>query len=572
MGVVRQLAARRFRQQHGAADMTLTAQPPQSTTPQRQPPIGRVIAGLRNAWRGLTSMRIALVLLFLLALAAIPGALIPQRSLNAQKATQYIAARPTLGPWMNKLQLFDVFSSFWFTAIYALLFISLVGCLTPRLVEHARALRSQPVAAPRNLGRLPHHHHATAYGTPEQFEERARGVLKGWRTTTRTEVGGTIAISAEKGYLREAGNLIFHFSLLGLLVAIAVGKLFGYEGSVIVIADNGPGFCNTSPAVYDSFRVGNSTDGTGLAPFCVRVEDFRADYLASGQAKSFTSNIAYQDGANLGTDTWRDYQLKVNDPLRIDGDRLYLIGHGYAPQFIVTFPNGQTRTQTLQFQPENATTFLSGGAMLFDPPGGLYPNDAERRKSQIALQGLFAPTAQFTGTLLTSSFPRMDDPAVAIDIYNGDTGLDTGKPQSIFALDAGMIAQGRLIKQDRVNLKPGQAATLPDGSTVRFDGAQQFVSLQVSHDPAQLWVLVFAVSMIGGLLVSLVIKRRRIWLRLSGVEGDRTSVEVGGLARTDQVGWGEEFPKICARLLGEQNPGPPPRSTPMKEHAGHADQ
>jgi len=132
--------------------------------------------------------------------------------------------------------------------------------------------------------------------------------------------------------------------------------------------------------------------------------------------------------------------LKVNDPLRIDGDRLYLIGHGYAPQFIVTFPNGQTRTQTLQFQPENATTFLSGGAMLFDPPGGLYPNDAERRKSQIALQGLFAPTAQFTGTLLTSSFPRMDDPAVAIDIYNGDTGLDTGKPQSIFALDAGKVA------------------------------------------------------------------------------------------------------------------------------------
>jgi len=552
--------------------MTITEHPAQPTRAQRQTPIGRLIAGLRNAWRGLTSMRIALVLLFLLALAAIPGALIPQRSLNAQKVAQYIAARPTLGPWMNKLQLFDVFSSSWFTAIYALLFISLVGCLTPRLVEHARALRSQPVATPRNLSRLPHHHNATADGTSEQLAERTRGALKGWRTTTRVEPGGALTISAEKGYLREAGNLIFHFALLGLLVAIAAGKLWGYEGSVIVIADNGPGFCNTSPAVYDSFRAGNSTDGTGLAPFCVRVKDFRADYLNSGQAKSFTSNIAYQDGANLGTATWRDYQLKVNDPLRIDGDRLYLIGHGYAPRFTVTFPGGQTRTQTLQFAPENATTFLSSGAMLFDPPGGTYPNDSERRKNQLALQGLFAPTAQFTGTLLTSSFPAMDDPAVAIDIYKGDTGLDTGKPQSIFSLDAGMIAQGRLVKQDRVNLKPGQAATLADGSTVRFDGAQQFVSLQVSHDPAQIWVLIFAVSMIGGLLVSLMIKRRRIWVRLTAVDNNRTTVEVGGLARTDQVGWGEEFPKICERLLSEDDPAPQPQEHPMKESPGHADQ
>ena len=49
--------------------------------------------------------------------------------------------------------------------------------------------------------------------------------------------GDVAEISAEKGYLREFGNIVFHFSLLGLLVAIAVGKLFGYEGNVIVIAN-----------------------------------------------------------------------------------------------------------------------------------------------------------------------------------------------------------------------------------------------------------------------------------------------------------------------------------------------
>jgi cytochrome c biogenesis protein len=59
----------------------------------------RLLAGkARNAWRSLTSMGTALVLLFLLALGAIPGALLPQRSLNAGKVNDYLAAHPVIGP------------------------------------------------------------------------------------------------------------------------------------------------------------------------------------------------------------------------------------------------------------------------------------------------------------------------------------------------------------------------------------------------------------------------------------------------------------------------------------------
>src|SRR6266568_1054989 len=102
--------------------MTATISAPEAPArPPRQSLVRRILAMLRNTWRGLTSMRTALSLLFLLALAAIPGALLPQRSLNAQKVDKYIADRPTLGHLMDRVQLFDVFSSFWFTAIYALL-------------------------------------------------------------------------------------------------------------------------------------------------------------------------------------------------------------------------------------------------------------------------------------------------------------------------------------------------------------------------------------------------------------------------------------------------------------------
>jgi len=512
-------------------------------------PLLRLLAQkARNTWRTLTSMGTALVLLFLLALAAIPGALLPQRSLNEFKVEQYIAEHPTIGPWLDRLQAFEVFSSFWFTAIYALLFISLVGCLTPRLIEHAKSMRATPVAAPRNLSRLPKHHEATAAGDADAVAATMSERLRGWRKTARQQ-DDTTEISAEKGYLREFGNIVFHFSLLGLLVAIAAGKLIGYEGNVIVIADGGPGFCSASPAAFDSFRAGNTVDGTSLHPMCLRVNDFQADYLPSGQATSFAADIDYQAGDDLTTGTWQPYRLEVNHPLRVGGDRVYLQGHGYAPTFTVTFPDGQTRTQTLQWRPEDQITFLSSGAMRFDPPGGTYPDADERRKNQIAIQGLFAPTEALDGTLLSSSFPALNNPAVAVDIYKGDTGLDTGRPQSLFNLDPRLIDQGRLTKKARVNLRAGQDTRLDDGTIVRFDGAVPFINVQVSHDPAQVWVLVFALTMMAGLLVSLVVRRRRVWVRLTAAGPGTVSVELGGLARTDNSGWGDEFERLTHRLL-----------------------
>jgi cytochrome c biogenesis protein len=298
-------------------------------------------------------------------------------------------------------------------------------------------------------------------------------------------------------------------------------------------------------------------DGTSLHPICLRVNDFDAKYLPTGQALSFAANVDYQAGADLNTDTWRPYRLEVNHPLRLGGDRIYLQGHGYAPTFTVTFPDGQTRTTTVQWRPDDPLTLLSSGVIRVDPPGGTYPDERERRKNQIAVQGLFAPTEQLDGKLLSSSFPALNDPAVAIDVYRGDTGLDTGRPQSLFTLDSRLIEQGRLKKQSRVNLRAGESTRLDDGTTIRFDNAVPFINLQVSHDPAQVWVLGFALTMMAGLLVSLVVRRRRIWVRIEPAGPGTVSVELGGLARTDNSGWGDEFERITGRLLaGRDETGP----------------
>ena len=101
--------------------------------------LATALAFLRNTWRGLTSMRTALVLLFLLALAALPGALIPQRSLNPAEVDKYFREYPNLAPVLDKIGAFEVFGSVWFASIYVLLFISLIGCLLPRCWQHYKA-------------------------------------------------------------------------------------------------------------------------------------------------------------------------------------------------------------------------------------------------------------------------------------------------------------------------------------------------------------------------------------------------------------------------------------------------
>ncbi len=553
---------------------------------------GRLLSAARNVWRQLTSMRVALILLFLLALASLPGALLPQWSLNSAKTAQYLLDYPTLGPILDRLGFFEVFASPWYAAIYLALFLSLIGCVLPRSLSFIGQLRMPPVATPRNLSRLPHYHRLEVDGTPQQVAERVRTGLRGWRVEQRSELpagacreiaadagGGAAAdgagsdgaaatgaaghraqpatpltISAEKGYLREVGNLVFHLSLLGLLIAIAVGKLVGYEGSVIV--NTGSQFCSTSPASYDNFRPGLLVDGTQMVPFCVDVQNFRAAYTDQGEATEFAAAVRYQSGADAGTDTWNDASLRVNDPLRMDGERLYLLGHGFSPHFQITYPDGSVRDYAEQFAPEpNDPNFTSQGAVKVTDPPGVTGDDI--RGYQLAIVGIFAPTAFVHGGIMTSSFPAADNPGVAIDVYRGDLGMEGGRSQSIFSIDTSQVDKGALVKQARSNLMLGESVTLDDGTKITFTGYNEWVSLQTSFDPAQVWALVSAVLMLGGLMVSLIVKRRRVWFRLrpavqdEGVTGpsrmqDRTVVEIGGLARTDQAGYGEEFSALTA--------------------------
>src|SRR5689334_24251832 len=230
----------------------------------------------RWCWRQLTSMRTALILLFLLALGSVPGSVLPQQGLNPQAVQEYYAAHPALAPLLARFSLFNVFAAPWFAAIYLLLFLSLAGCVVPRTFRQFGTARQQPPRAPRNLSRLPLSVTMASPLAPDAALARASALLAGKRFRVRTGDGW---ISAEKGYLREAGNLLFHLALLALLAAVSLGGLFGYKADRLLVA--GTSFANTVTAL-DTFRPGRLVSSSDLQPFSLTLNRFSASYVTSG--------------------------------------------------------------------------------------------------------------------------------------------------------------------------------------------------------------------------------------------------------------------------------------------------
>lgn len=501
---------------------------------------------LRNAWRQLTSMRTALVLLVLLAVAAIPGSVLPQHSVKSEDVAKYYAAHPDLAPVVDKLWGFDVYRSPWFSAIYLLLFISLAGCIVPRLRDHARALLRKPPEVPANLSRLPQHAaEISVAGTPTQ----AMPSLRGWRKVTREQPDGSVTISAERGYLKETGNLVFHTALIGVLIGVATGSFSGWHANRIVVAGAETAFCNT-PQQLDEYVPG-AWVGTGDLPrFCLELSSFDATYLESGAPSSFSAR------AKVTGSQQRDEAFSVNDPLRLDGANVYLIGHGYAPVLRYTDKFGRAQTSVTPFLPQSDAGLTSEGVATF-PDANIDPKatgDTRDRTQQVAFSGLYLPTAPDKAPFIRSVYPAERNPMMMLSFYRGDLGIDTGIPSSVYSLNQGQIQRGKLKQVGEAKfIKVGESWTLDDGSKLEFVGTRQFAVLSIRHDPGEPIVLGSVAFLLAGLMLSLVGKRRRIFLRVRPDAADpaRSLIEVGGLPRSDYPGFPEEFTSIVQTLQRE---------------------
>jgi cytochrome c biogenesis protein len=508
-------------------------------------PGGALLAMGRRGWRWLTSMRTALILLFLLAVAAIPGSLLPQRNLNVTKVQQYYVDHPKLAPFLDRIGAFNVFASPWFSAIYLLLFVSLVGCLVPRTRGHVVALLRVPPDAPKRLDRLPAHAGGLALdGDRAEVAARLRDLLrrKRFRVRLREHPDGSRTVSAEKGYLKETGNILFHFSLLAILIGVAYGSLYGYHADRLVVTGADQGFCNTLQQ-YDDYGLGARVDPSSLEPFCLQLTDFHAQYLANGQPVVYDASVLYSLGTN-GTE--QATHIKPNHPLRLSKARVYLLGHGYAPVLRYTDRYGKTQTTVAPFLPSDELGTATGVAEFPDANKGTDPND----KQQVAFAGVYVPTA--ADGAATSAYPAERNPVLVITPYRGDLGLDAGIPHSVYTLDQHQLDNGDLkpVADQPIRLKPGQSATLDDGTKVEFVGTRQWATMSVRYDPGERVVLAGAICLLLGLITMLTGRRRRVWFRVPA-EGP---VSAGALARGEYHGFQDEFESIVSAATGRDKP------------------
>ncbi len=501
--------------------------------------------GLRQTgrwlWGQLTSMRTALVLLFLVAAAAIPGSLVPQSSQSSIKVSDFAKAHPALDRIYQPLGMYHVYTSVWFSAIYLLLFISLMGCIVPRLITQVKALRREPPRVPARLDRLPGHRSvevrtgevaepdaekaaadgATSTGGDdvEQIGQRARTWLEANHYRVVSDPDGSLR--AERGRHRETGNLVFHVFLVVLLIAIAWNTLWGYKGNAVVV--EGQGFSNNITQ-FDEFHAGAAVNSDRLQPFSLKLKSFIARFetgpVQRGAAREFTGKVALT--TENGT---QDRTLTVNKPLTVGSTKIHLLGHGYAATVKVTDGDGNVAySGPVTFVPQDGN-FTSIGVIKVP----------DARPQRLAFEGYFLPTGTVGKSGPVSVFPDAYNPQLYLNAWAGSPAKETGTPQNVYVLDKTGLTQIKDGKKPvSFMLSPGKGYKLPGGQgSIEFTGWHRWAKIQVSSAPGLPLAFGSLLIAVAGLCVSLFTRPRRLWLRVRRGEGGRLAIEVGGLDRAD---------------------------------------
>jgi cytochrome c biogenesis protein len=487
---------------------------------------------LRQAWREYRSMRTALVLLVVLAAASILGSLFPQEGLSPQRVDRYFADHPALAPVLERLGLFDVFGSAWYMAIYVALLGALVACLVPRTRALVRVLRSRP---PRggDLSRYRTRASFTTPAAPGDAMAAARRVLRRSRYRLADHDG---ELAGEKGFLREAASMLFHVSLLVLLVGLAYGKGYGYRGQAAIV--EGETWANARVG-YDSFSPGRFFGAGDLAPFQLRLDDFSNSFYPNNTPREFASHLTALD---LDGRKLQAQRVAPNRPMTVDGVRIFQSDYGYVPVVRVTDAKGREllAPQEVLTLRDPATEWSTGAVKVT----GATP--------QVGLE-----LTMFTGLVTAPDCPggapfcndpRLIRPVLVVLAYQGD--LQADRAQSVFTLDRSRL---RPLGDRPVLLVPGQSGKLANGMTVSFTGLKQYSVLTLARDPGVPVVAVAAGLLLLGLIPSLYVTRRRLWVRAAPDGAGGTRVELAGLALQGKPAFEAELARLAEQM--QRGPG-----------------
>jgi cytochrome c biogenesis protein len=536
--------------------------------PSQRPSLGRSFA---LVWRTLRSMRTALILLLLIALASVAGSLLPQWPNTPERVLEYRSDHPLWGGFFERAGLFDVFGSWWFVLLVVLLFVSLVACLIPRTRALWRALRTPPMQA-REIDAFPRYEERVIAASAETTVEAARRTLRrrGYRVARDPD---RPALAAEKGLAREVGSLAFHWAFILLLAGVLYGKGTGFSGFAVVV--EGQTWIDAQANYDGQIRAGRFFGGghTGVG---VHLNDFRSDFRRTGQPMDFVSDVELinPDGTPL-----RREDIRVNHPASVEGVSIYQINYGWAPvieireggEVAASGPVVMDRDPAPDGVPELAMPWRG----IVKLPGG------EAAGADRAIELELWPDSRALAALLEGGGPQAMlvefDPIIRFTVWEGPltdlatTRLDTTLMEEV---SSGILGAGRTA--DLADGAMLDAGTEGSSSTISFPALRQYSVFQVSRDAGVPLVLAAAILILVGLVPALYSARRKVWVHVDPSDGG-SRLQVGGLALQRKPQFDEEFARLvegivaaaagAASIRGPGSPGAPegPTSEPEDE-------
>jgi cytochrome c biogenesis protein len=394
---------------------------------------------------------------------------------------------------LERLQVFQVFTSTAFTVGLIVLVISIVACTidrTPRLWRQSadiRVVQPDPFFDPSLpdramiAGASANAAPASAALTPSAVQ----GILRRHRFRVRTaEVDGATYVYGDRHRWTKMATLLTHTGLILFLVAAAVTSRLGDEEGLVV------------PEGQSLTVQPIGTPGLLL----VKNFAFTAPGLDTGHPSDFTTDLAvYRDGALIARKV-----IRVNDPLTVAGYTFHQNGFGAAPDLLIRDRSG--------------AVLWSGPVPMTDSAAGLPFATMTVPGRNVGLQLLLERASDQTGVVLAVPY------TVSGTNPDGSPIVASLQPMAIAA---------------------GETQSTPDiDFSVSVQGFHAYTLLIAKNDPGQGIVWAAFASLISGILITFYLPRRRIWARL------RPNGELAIAGRSDRyVDFGREFGRLLNDLV-----------------------
>jgi len=457
-------------------------------------PLIDVDGALDRLWSVLTSMRLALVLILVLAALALAGTILVQAPpgvvADPEARSEWLnQVRPKYGGWtgvFDALGLFAVFESIWFRLVAAALTASTLACSIRRLPGIVMtATRPHVDVADAFFEHAPHREAVILREGPAAARRRVEATLRSHRYRVIVGSDGATFYADRFRWVPLAG-LVGHLALVVIVVGALVGATFGFRDPDFVIAEG------TTAAV------------PGTPGMSVELLSFRDSYYANtGAPSDYASELVlYRDGAEVARQT-----VRVNDPLRYDGTSFYQSFYGPAA--------------SVRVADEAGTSLFAGGVPL-----AWSTNEGNRRVGTFTI-----PERDLTVWVVGTGGPAdlvVRPGQMRVEVYRND---------------------GSATPVDAVSLDPNKPAVI-EGLSFTFDRELQFSGLSIARDPGTPIVWLGCTLLFFGFVIRFTVPHRRIWIRI-GRQGGHSRVAFASVGRGD-VSLGAEY----ARLIEDIGRGP----------------